>query len=139
MVDQLALKAISKLLEKQNSSETIAAALPHGQKVAVDKIVKLRVVADISRDANDVEAVVEQPLDGYALLYVLAQQDLLPDELEEIIAAAVAVKADKDKDAVAAFADFRRTLHTVLPPKVQARAASIRVSGHVLDPKEVAR
>jgi hypothetical protein len=138
-MDPIVLKAIASLLEKSIKSEVLTAALPYGAKQAVDKVVKLRVVADVSRDSSDVEATVEQPLDGYALLFVLAQRDLLPDDLEEVIAAAVAVKADKDKDAVAEFADFRRTLHGVLPPKVQSRAAAIRVSGHVLDPKEVVR
>jgi hypothetical protein len=138
-MDPIVLKAIASLLEKSIKSEVLTAALPHGARQTVDKTIKLRVVADVSRDANDVEALVEQPLDGYALLWVLAQKDLLPDGLEEIVAAAVAVKADKGKDHVAGFADFRQTLHTVLPPKVQSRAAAIRVSGHVLDPKEVVR
>jgi hypothetical protein len=138
-MDPIVLKAIASLLEKQVKSEVVAAALPYGARQTVDKVIKMRVVADVSRDANDVEATVEQSLDGYALLWVLAQRDLLPDGLEEIVAAAVAVKADKEKDHVAEFADFRRTLHGVLPPKVQSRAAAIRVSGHVLDPKEVVR
>jgi hypothetical protein len=138
-MDPVVLKAIASLLEKQVKSEVVAAALPYGAKQTVDKTIRLRVVADVSRDANDVEATVEQPLDGYALLWVLAQRDLLPDGLEEIVAAAKACKEDKDKDHVAEFADFRRTLHGVLPPKVQSRAAAIRVSGHVLDPKEVVR
>jgi hypothetical protein len=138
-MDPIVLKAIASLLEKSIKSEVLTAALPHGAKQTVDKVVKLRVVADVSRDSSDVEATVEQPLDGYALLFVLAQRDLLPDGLEEIVAAAKACKEDKDKDHVAGFADFRQTLHGVLPPKVQSRAAAIRVSGHVLDPKEVVR
>ena len=143
MVDHLALKAISNLLEKQISSATVAAALPHGQKVTMDKVIKLRVVADVSRGASDLKVPVEQPLDGYALLYVLEQEGVLPEGWRESMAGifrqAVEVKKNKDGKFEEVFKEFRKSLHPVLPPIVQDRAAAILVKGNIIDFKEVAR
>ena len=143
MVDHLALKAISNLLEKQISSATVAAALPHGQKVTMDKVIKLRVVADISRDASDLKVPVEQPLDGYALLYVLEQEGVLPEGWRESLAStfreAVEVKKNKDGKFEEVFKEFRKSLRPVLPPIMQDRAAAVRVNGNIIDFKEVTK
>ncbi len=143
MVDHLALKAISNLLEKQISSKTIAAALPHGQKVTMDKVIKLRVVADVSRGASDLKVPVDQPLDGYALLYVLEQEGVLPEgwreSMADIFRQAVEVKKNKDGKFEAVLEGFRKSLRTVLPPIVQDRAAAILVKGNIIDFKEVTK
>lgn len=131
------LTAIAKAAAKAVSDVTI----PHGEKVKLDTTVELRFVGEVARDKESPGAMVDHPLDGYAVLFALVEADLIPGVhtrvVKDVVDAALAIKGDKDRKED--FADFKAKIHKYLPQQLQLRAAAVRVNGNIIDFKEVAR
>ncbi|MFZ4431283.1 MAG: hypothetical protein ACOYPS_13125 [Phycisphaerales bacterium] len=135
------LTAIAKAAAKAVSSSTLNESLPHGERVKLDTTVELRFVGEVARDRESAGALVDQSLDGYAVLFALVEADLIPGVhtrvVKDVIDAALAIKGDKDRKED--FAAFKAKVHKYLPQQLQERAAAVRVSGNIIDIKEVVR